>query len=119
MVWADLEFLHEIIEGGFEALNQAFALPDAQLPPNEKVYYLVTFACRILVEFMRVHPYANGNGHMGRLVVSSILGVFGIWPKKWPLNDRPPDPPYSALLSAHRDGHKEHLEKFVLQCIIG
>lgn len=118
-VWADLKCLDEIITAGFEALDQAFAMPDAVLSPDEKAYYLIVFVCRILVEFMRVHPYANGNGHMGRLIVTSILGAYGIWPKKWPLNDRPPDPPYSALLSLYRDDVTEPLEKFVMHCVIG
>jgi len=76
----------------------------------------VTFACRVLVEFLRVHPYANGNGHMGRWIVWLILAKFGYWPKKWPLDT---SPPYGRLIELHRDGDTLQLETFVLDCVAG
>lgn len=118
-VAAALQVLTDALYQGFPALDTATALPDAQLPPHDKVYYVVTFACRVFAEFLRIHPYVNGNGHMGRLIIWAILGAYGLWPKRWPLNDRPPDPPYSSLIEQHRDGNCEPLEKFVLQCVNG
>ena len=89
-------------------------LPSARVPEEEKLYYVVTFACRVLVEFLRIHPYANGNGHIGRFIVWLILARFGYWPKQWPLNA---SPPYHELLKTYRDGDPLPLEEFVLQCL--
>jgi len=105
-----------IVRVGLSALNAGFSLPDSRLSPEEKLYYLVTFACRVLVEFLRVHPYANGNGHMGRWIVWLILAKFGYWPKKWPLDT---SPPYDQLIELHRDGDPLHLETYVLDCVAG
>ena len=105
-----------ILRSGFSAMSAAFAIPDARLSPTEKLYYLTVFVCKVLEEFLRIHPYANGNGHMGRLIVWLILSKFGYWPKKWPLDDRPN---YSDLLTLHRNGSPEHLEAFVLNAICG
>lgn len=116
-VAADIANLADnIVRAGFSALKVGFSVPDSRLPPEEKLYYLVTFACRVLVEFLRVHPYANGNGHMGRWIVWLILFKFGYWPQKWPLDT---SPPYARLIELHRDGNPSPLESYVLDCVAG
>jgi len=117
MVTTDVSNLSDnIIRPGIAAIHQGFTYPDAQLSPAEKLYYLAVFACRVLVEFLRIHPYANGNGHMARLLIWLLFAKFGYWPKRWPLNTRPP---YVTLIELYRNGQTEFLEKFVLQCVLG
>jgi hypothetical protein len=101
------------------SIKAANLLPTKQLSKVDKLIYTVRLACKFFVEFLRIHPYANGNGHMGRYFIFSFLGVFGIWPKGWPLNDRPPDPPYSDLIKNYRNGKHEDLEIFVFRAVIG
>lgn len=101
------------------AHDAAAKLPNAQLPAKDRFQYLVWTICEILCEFLRIHPYANGNGHVSRLIVWVILARFGYWPKRWPFEERPPDPPYSGCLSAYRRGNKAPLEDFVYKCIKG
>ena len=103
-----------IIRAGYSAIARGHAIPSSRLPDEEKLYYVVTFACRVLVEFLRIHPYANGNGHMGRFIVWLILAKFGYWPKRWTLHQ---SPPYHDLLKTYRDGDPTQLEEFVLQCL--
>ena len=109
-------FVAYILNAGLKALDDAFLIPDERLSPAEKLNYVVVFASRVLVEFLRIHPYANGNGHTGRLIVWLILARFGYWPKQWPLDARPP---YSELLSRFRDGDRAPLERFMLNAING
>jgi hypothetical protein len=103
----------------FAALDSANQLPDIQLSKADKIIYLVAAACQIFVEFLRIHPYANGNGHIARFLIFIFLGRHGYWPVKWPLDDRPPDPPYSTLISEYRNGKKDLLEQFMMKCILG
>lgn len=91
---------------------------DDSLSVNEKLRYIVTLACRVFVAFLTIHPYANGNGHAGRLIVWCVLGRYGHWPKHWSVDPKPPDPPYSALIKLYRDGQTEPLEKYILQTLI-
>lgn len=107
------------LAAGIAALDVAYALPNAQLSPEQKLTYIVIFAARVFEEFLRIHPYANGNGHMARFIVIALLGRFGYWMKQWPIDGRPPDPPYSDLIPAYRDGDPEALEKFIFQCLLG
>lgn len=103
----------------FAALDLANQIPNSQLPHTDKFMYLVAAASHIFVEFLRIHPYANGNGHIARFLIFIFLGRHGYWPKKWPLDERPPDPPYSTLISEYRNGQKDPLEQFIMKCILG
>jgi fido (protein-threonine AMPylation protein) len=109
-------FLSNILSSGLKALEDAFKHPNEQLSVAQKTYYVVKFSCRLLTEFLRIHPYANGNGHIGRLIVWLVLARFGYWPKEWPLDEHPS---YDELLSKYRDGNEQLLEDFVLKAIDG
>ena len=116
-VAADMaNFNGSLLGRGLKALEEAFAIPDVKLPPAEKLNYVVKFSCRLLVQFLRIHPYANGNGHIGRLIVWFIMARFGYWPREWPLDGHPP---YDELLSMYRDGDEQPLEDFVHMAIDG
>jgi hypothetical protein len=87
-----------------------------QASPTEKIHLVAKFAAKVFELFLRIHPYANGNGHIARALVLSIFGCFDIWPKKWPLHGRPPGP-YGAALKASRRGQPELLVKYIVSCI--
>ena len=118
-VQAAMDNFKQVISDSITALDSGSVLPNSIISKEQKIVYIVTIACRIFVEFLQIHPYANGNGHIGRFLIFAILGRYGYWPKRWPLNDRPPDPPYSTLIAQYRRGRKVDLENFVLKCILG
>jgi len=107
------------VKAGLAALDEAQILPNAQLAPEDKLLYAVVFACHVFEVFLRVHPYANGNGHAARLIVWAILCRYGYWPRKWPIEPRLTDPLYTSLLVEYRNGNRMPLEAFIVQCIIG
>lgn len=109
-------FNSHLLGEGLKALAIAFAKPDDEVSRAEKLNYLVKFSARLLVQFLRIHPYANGNGHLGRLMVWLLLAKFGYWPREWPLDEHPP---YDELLSQYRDGEEQPLEDFILKAING
>jgi fido (protein-threonine AMPylation protein) len=82
-----------------------------------KLYCVVEIAAAAFVYFLEIHPYVNGNGHMGRFLLITILGRQGIFPIRWPLHPRPSDPPYSDLIRLHRDGNQSPLVNFILSCL--
>ena len=117
-VLSDLREFAQAVKLGLQKHEAALALPNAQISSQDKFLYYVSFVCVTLCEFLRIHPYANGNGHISRFIVWWLLGKYGHWPKKWPLDQRPA-PPYTELLSRHRQGDCLPLEMYVLRCIAG
>lgn len=86
------------------------------LPPEDKLLYAIAVACRFFDAFLRIHPYADGNGHCARVIMWAILGRFGYWLRHWPIDPRPADP-YVRLIELYRAGRPDHLEKHILSCI--
>lgn len=111
----DMHLLGDLIEAGASALDSQAAL----LTPQQHLYRTVEMVTAILVGFLEVHPYADGNGHMGRFIVWAFLLKAGYEPKAWPLEQRPPDPPYSYFLYLYRRGQTDHMHRFMLECIAG
>ncbi|MCA3047753.1 MAG: Fic family protein [Rhodocyclaceae bacterium] len=87
------------------------------LSPQHSALRLAKFVdliCLFLVEFLTVHPYANGNGHTARLLVWILLGRYGFWPKHWTLDA---SPNYHQAIASYRSGNKTDLRDFMLACI--
>lgn len=117
-VAANMLLFEQTVKGVIAALDAGSKLPDAQVSKAQKLLYLVNSAAAVHVEFLRIHPYANGNGHMGRFIVWCLLGKYGHWPKAWPFDDRPGSP-YTQLISDFRDGNSDPLVQFILKAIVG
>jgi len=108
-----LRELSAVMRSGLMALDE-----NVLLTREQRLRYLIALTCRAFVEFLTVHPYANGNGHAGRFIVWSMLGRYGHWPRHWPVHPRPADPPYSQLIRRCRDGDTLPLESYLLQTLI-
>ena len=102
-----------LIRSGLDALDS-----DPGLPRIDRLRYLVVLSCRVFELYLRIHPYANGNGHAARFLVWCLLGRYGHWPRRWPIEPRPPDPPYTDCIIRYRNGDKEPLEKFLASTLV-
>lgn len=94
------------LDKGITALENRIDLTEL-----DRLRLLIKVAASVFVLFLTIHPYANGNGHVGRFIVWSVLGRFGYWPRSWTIEPRPPDPPYSINIRLHRDGNSDPLEQ--------
>ena len=70
---------------------------------------IVKFGAKAFEHFLRVHPYANGNGHAARFLICALLGRYDFWPKSWIIEPKPPDPPYTVAIVQYRSGITEPL----------
>lgn len=78
---------------------------------------LIAAVAALLTSFYNIHPYANGNGHIGRLLVWVTLQAFGHPPKKLTVHKSPKG--YYDLFDLYRANKKKPLELFLLQCVVG
>jgi Fic family protein len=114
-VMAELE---RSIAGAITALDAGHNVPNSLVSPEMKLLHTVQVACRFFELVGRIHPYANGNGHAARFCIWAILVRYGYYPARWPIDPRPPDPPYTQLLLDYQAGNHGPLEQYVLRCLV-
>lgn len=118
VVHLDLKEFQKHAKASIKGLVLLMDSPDARISPKEKLKYLITAACSLFSEFLVIHPYANGNGHMARVALTWILSSFGYWLSDFPIEPRPNEPTYSDAISRYQNGDFEPLERLVLLSII-
>lgn len=86
--------------------------------PVRKLVTTVGLVCTVMVEFFTIHPYANGNGHIGRYITWALLAKFGHPPKRWEVNNTFGDKAiYSESIKLFRSGDRLPLVRFVMSSI--
>jgi fido (protein-threonine AMPylation protein) len=105
------------VRAAVKRLDGALNVPHSTIRPEDRLRYAVAVVCAIFEKFLCIHPYLNGNGHVGRFLIWAILGRYGYWPIKFAIEPRPPDPPYTDLIRMCRDGNHQPLEKYILRCL--
>lgn len=98
-------------------LDMLWPIPENIFSKPAKIRQTVEFVAALFNWFLIIHPYANGNGHMARFLAVAILSRYGLRPRQWPINARPPDPPYSTLITRYQQGDTEGFIQFLLKCI--
>lgn len=105
--------LAERIRYGVSILDNA-----RSLTPVDHLLNAVALSCQIFDEFLRIHPYLNGNGHVARFVLWALLGRYNYWPHRFPIEPRPNHPIYLDAIWQYRQGERQALEGYVLRCML-
>jgi Fic family protein len=90
--------------------------------PSALAAQVVESAAYMLGGFNVVHPFANGNGHVSRLLTFAFLARYGLEPRSWivhSLQSEADRNAYGALFRAFRDGNIEPLAQFLRDRIAG
>ncbi|MBY5488676.1 Fic family protein [Rhizobium ruizarguesonis] len=99
-------------------LDFHFSVPNKIFSREEKLLRAIELAAALFVYFLEIHPYANGNGHMGRFMLQSLLGRHGLYfNADFTMHPRPRDPEYTAAIAQYRDGNKGPLHILLLNCL--
>lgn len=111
-----MQEVSRLIDTAMAGLDLTHQKPNSQLSPGTKLQYIISAVCKIFEFFLRVHPYANGNGHTARTMVWALLSRYGYWPTKWTVEPKPAHP-YSQLIAEFRSGNCEPLETMILDSL--
>lgn len=98
-------------------LDALHAKPDTEASAEDKLASTVAAACRLFAQFLLIHPYANGNGHAGRMMLVALLGRYGYWMSCFTIEPRPFGKTYDDATRDYQNGRPDALEKLVLGCI--
>jgi len=113
-VEARMNQVAQILREGLKALDDLIA---GGADRNVVIIEAIRVACNAFVISQIIHPYLNGNGHMGRFIALSVLGRYGIRLRDWPVDPRPADPPYTAMIAEYRAGKRHVLEEHLLKLV--
>jgi hypothetical protein len=83
----------------------------------ESVALLVPFIAQTVSTFQDIHPFADGNGHIGRLLVWVVLGHFDMLPDAWWLHQNPGDE-WNSAVHAHQVGEVLPLQRFLIESLM-
>ncbi len=82
----------------------------------EKIRNVVSLVAWAHGEFVRIHPFRDGNGRMARLLSNCLLSRFGI---TYTLDIRPrPTGSYGACADASMTGNHADMEAFLLREVV-
>jgi hypothetical protein len=112
-----MDLLATTLRSAIGFLDQAADPMAAGTSAEEHLLTTVAVAARLFRDFLTIHPYANGNGHIARVLVWLVLIRFGYWPRKWTIEPRPPVSNYGAAISNARRGDPEALERLILESL--
>ena len=110
------EFASEV-QDTIDEIDFLYRVSSDTMSDAEKLVRCAQLLAALFVYFLEIHPYINGNGHMGRLLVIAGLKRQGYYVARWPLHPRPQDPPYSTLIAKYRSGNRQDFEDFLLACL--
>lgn len=108
-----------IAMGSFEQqchdLTTVFASETSQ-PQAVRLLRLAEMLCILMEQFFRIHPFANGNGHAGRLMVMVLMVRQGFNPLQWRIDK---SLQYHQAIHDYRRGKKKDLIKLMIKAIVG
>ncbi|WP_375048832.1 hypothetical protein [Bradyrhizobium sp. 8-10B] len=110
------EFAAEV-EDTIAEIDFLYRVSSSVMSDAEKLVRCSQLLAALFVYFLEIHPYLNGNGHMGRLIVIAGFRRQGFYAARWPVHPRPADPPYSRLIAQYRSGNRRNFEDFLLSCL--
>lgn len=86
----------------------------ANQPTQNALLKYVNILAVVLEKFLTIHPYMDGNGHMARLLIYTMMVRAGYPPSNWNMDAKQP---YAQALSDHRRGKRGALQVFLLGVI--
>jgi hypothetical protein len=115
----ELYKFNEIAQDAVTRLDQLTAAPNALISEAEKFMRIIQSTAALSAEFLKIHPFANGNGHVGRLLTIALLGRYGHWPPRFKIEPRPTGSAYNLAVAQHQNGNPLPLELFLMNSVKG
>ena len=116
---SELFKFNELAQSAITRIDLLTAAPTPLISEGEKFMGIIQCTANLSAHFLAIHPYANGNGHVGRLIMVALLGRYGHWPAKLDIEPRPSGSIYNVAIQQYQNGNPVHLEQFLMSSIKG
>ncbi len=108
-----MSLLAKAISSAHRVFDEKFSDPIND--KNKILSELVDFTANLFVDFLTIHPYANGNGHMSRFVLWGIFGRYGYeFDNHFDIEPGPKDADYYDSIFNHRRKYDNRLRLRIL-----
>ncbi len=98
-----------------KSLNQ-FNKKSLELTKEAKLVVYSRLISHFVVAFLSIHPYANGNGHISRLIAWAMFCYKGFNIQNWDLDKRP-DQPFDSFIAMYQQGHQDAMAYYFMQLL--
>lgn len=88
----------------------------ASLNKEDRLVIYSRLISHFVVTFLSIHPYANGNGHISRLIAWAMFCYKGFNIHSWDLDKRP-DQPFDKFITMHQQGNKDAMACYFYQLL--
>ena len=103
---------HLLFVKSLEQFNQK----SLELPKETKLILYSRLISHFVVTFLSIHPYANGNGHISRLIAWAMFCDKGFNIQSWDLDKRP-DQPFDSFIAMYQQGHRDSMAHYFMQLL--
>lgn len=89
------------------------------ISPAYRMAITAQLVCHAFVSYLTIHPFANGNGHVARVLMFSVLSRFNYYPEHWSIEPQPQfqNLDYGQLIFEFRRGNRTPFETFLVTCL--
>ncbi|MEW6279187.1 MAG: Fic family protein [Candidatus Eremiobacterota bacterium] len=70
---------------------------------GDRLVAVTRVAAWMFATFLKVHPYANGNGHIGRIMLAALMHRYGFPLRSFPIEPGPKEDAYYEALIAYQN----------------
>lgn len=109
-----MDKFHTELHKNLSSLSNFFK--DKNFSEEKKLIAFSSLVSVFFVNFLAIHPFANGNGHISRLLVFCIFKSKSIRCSFWKVPNRNIEPP-DCLIAEYRNGNKSPLVVSFLRLI--
>lgn len=81
------------------------------------LFHLAKYAARIIYDFIMIHPYCDGNGHISRYLLFAIVMPEGYTPYRWRIHPRPTSE-YIEAMKASSPTDQSELVKLIIDDLV-
>jgi hypothetical protein len=115
-VFFEITALADDVRAALRQLDHLHRAPDILTSRAEKLRRTIEVVAAVFSAFLVIHPYVNGNGHMGRFIAVTLMIRFGLRPQRFPVHPSP-SAPYSQVIKRYQNGDTEPLIEYFLSCL--